>query len=100
MEMPRQMDCTACGKGNEKKRQGWYGFIKSGSDDDEEDGSPAGGARSVVLLVSKERNDLSTKLDVKVEQCSRASVVSKDTIMGIRKCYKTNLNIMAEDQAV
>ena len=53
--MPRQMDCTASGKGNEKKRQGWYGFIKSGSDDDDEDGSPAGGARSVV---SKERNDL------------------------------------------
>ena len=36
--MPRQMDCTASGKGNEKKRQGWYGFIKSGSDDDDEDG--------------------------------------------------------------
>ena len=66
--MPRQMGCTASGKGNEKKRQGWYVFIKSGSDDDEEDGSPAGGARSVV---SKERNDLSTKLDVKVERCSR-----------------------------
>ena len=97
MKTPRQMDCTASGKGNEKKRQGWYGFIKSGSDDDDEDGSPAGGARSVV---SKERNDLSTKLDVKVERCSRASVVSKDAIMGIRKCYKTNLNIMAEDQAV
>ena len=95
--MPRQMDCTASGKGNEKKRQGWYGIIKSGSDDDDEDGSQAGGARSVVC---KERNDLSTKLDVKVERCSRASIVSKDAIMGIRKYYKTNLNIMAEDQAV
>ena len=34
----------------------------SNSDEDDEDGSPAGSAR----IVSEERNDLSTKLDVKV----------------------------------
>ena len=88
-------DCTASGKGNEKKRQGQYGFIKSGSDDEDEDGSPEGGARRVI---SEERNDLSIKFDVKVERCSRGSGVSKDAIMGVRKCYKTNLNIMAEDK--
>jgi hypothetical protein len=57
------------------------------------DGSPAGGARSVV---SEERNDrwkfhISIKLekmDVRAERCSRESGVSRDAIMGVRKCCR------------
>ena len=64
------------------------------------DGSPAGGARRVV---SEVRNDLwkfhisikLEKMDVRAERCSRGSGVSKDAIMGVRKCCKTDLNIMA-----
>ena len=63
------------------------------------DGSPVGGARRVV---SEERNDLwkfhisikLEKMDVRAERCKRGSGVSKDAIMGVRKCYTTNLNIM------
>ena len=47
------------------------GSSNSGSDDDDENGgSQAGGARRIV---SEERNDLSTKWDVKIERCSRGS---------------------------
>ena len=70
------------------------------SDDDEDDvdGSPAGGARRVV---SEERKDLwkfhisikLEKMDVRAERCSRGSGVSKDAIMGVRKCCKSNSSI-------
>ena len=53
-------------------------------------------------MVSEERNDLwkfhisikLEKMDVRAERCRRGSGVSKDAIMGVRKCYTTNLNIM------
>ena len=51
--MPRQMDCTASGKGNEKKDG--MGSSKVVVTTTMKMGSPAGSARSVV---SKERNDL------------------------------------------
>ena len=74
----------------------------SNSSCDDVDGSPVGGARRVV---SKERNNLQKfhisikleKMDDRAEQC-RCSGISKDTIIGIRKCYKTNIYIMAWGQ--
>ena len=53
------------------------GSSNSGSDDDDEDGVSEG----VEKL---------EKMDVRTEGCSRGSGESKDSIMGVRKCYKTN----------
>ena len=82
------MNCTARGKGNESRRgdKGGMGWSNSGSDDDE-DRSP---------VVCEERNDLwkfpiSIILNVRAERYNRGSGVSKDAIMGVKKCYKTNL---------
>ena len=82
------MDCTARGKGNESRRgdKGGMGWSNSGSDDDsDEDRSP---------VVCEERNDLwkfpiSIILNVRAERYNRGSGVSKDAIMGVKKCYKT-----------
>ena len=64
------------------------GWSNSGSDDDE-DRSP---------VVWEERNDLwkfpiSIILNVRAERYNRGSGVSKDAIMGVRKCYKNNISI-------
>ena len=79
------MNCTARGKGNESRRgdKGGMGWSNSGSYDDG--------------IEVRERNDLwkfpiSIILNVRAERYNRGSgVLSKDAIMGVKKCYKTNL---------
>ena len=93
LQLQSQSGRTIGDNARKEEVRGWYGFIEqcySDSDEDDEDGSPAGRARRVV---SEGRIDLkilytiSIELDVRNERCS--SIQRRDN--GSKKCYKTNL---------